>query len=284
MDQTIGNPASWLFKALRGSAHHIGQGVEHLGTHSAAPPQVRTLSLEDLRVALRLGLRDFAACRSDAMFLVFLYPLIGAAMISVGLSERMFALLVPMVFGFAILGPVAAVGLYEMSARREAGFDARWGDAFGVLRSPAFMSVLTLGIMLGALFICWLIAAQMLYYFTLGPTAPESFSAFAYDVIMTQKGQIMAVCGMIIGAGFALVALAMSLVSFQLLLDRRVGLPVAVATSMQLLRKNPRICLIWGALIGTLLVLGSLPFFVGLIIVIPVLGHASWHFYRRAVV
>lgn len=284
MERTIGNPASWLFKALRGSAQHIGQGVEQLGMHNAAPPQVRTLSFEDLRIALRLGLRDFAACRSDAMFLVFLYPLIGAAMITTALSEQMFVLLVPMIFGFALLGPVAAVGLYEMSARREAGFDARWGDAFAVLRSPAFMSILILGLFLGMLFICWLVAAQMLYYFTLGPAAPESFSAFASDVIMTQKGQIMALSGMMIGAGFALIALAVSLISFPLLLDRRVGLPVAVITSMRLLRKNPRVCLSWGAFIGALLVLGALPFFAGLIVVIPVLGHASWHLYRRAVV
>ncbi len=283
MGQTIGNPLSWLARNVGDASLHIGDSLEQIGSSSTDTPQIRQLTVSDLTQALRLGAKDFATCRSDAMFLVFFYPLIGLALVLFAMSEHLFPLLVPMIMGFAILGPVAALGLYEMSARREAGFEARWADAFAVLRSPAFLAVFVLSLFLAALFIAWLIAANMIYMRTMGPAQPASLMTFLTDVFTTRSGQVMAVSGMIVGAGFAGVAFAVSFISFPLLLDRRVGLPVAVVTSLRAVRANFSVSLIWGGLIGTSLILAALPFFAGMIVVVPVLGHATWHLYRRII-
>lgn len=284
MAKTIGNPLSWLLQGAETTGQHFGKTVGEMGSSDVTElPQARRLSMDDLIHSLAAGLEDFAACRSDAMFLVLFYPVIGIALIVMSLSMNLLPLIVPMIMGFAILGPVAAVGLYEMSSRREAGFKPRWMDAFGVIRSPAFGAILVLGFYLAALFIIWLVAADMIYIRTLGPEPPTSILGFATAVVTTREGWIMAITGGALGAIFAFAALAMSLVSFPLLLDRHVGLPVAVATSIKVLRKNPVICITWGVIVGSMLVIGAIPFLAGLIIVVPVLGHATWHLYRRAV-
>ncbi|CUH78866.1 putative integral membrane protein [Tritonibacter multivorans] len=283
-DRTIGNPVSWAMQSLGRAGSHAAETVEEIRSDSAAHPEVRKITMEDLRAALTAGWSDFTAARSDAMFLVFIYPLIGVAMVSLGFRLEMIPLLFPMIMGFALIGPVAAIGLYEMSRRREAGEEMRWMAAFSVLRSPAFGPILLLGLYLGGLFVGWMLAAQFIYVLTLGPEMPESALALFTAALTTPMGWVMTIAGTLVGAGFALAALAVSIVSFPLLLDRPVGLPIAVSTSMEMLRKNRRLSLTWGAMVGSLLVVGSIPMFLGLVIVVPLLGHATWHLYRRAVV
>ncbi len=284
MAQTIGNPASWLVKHFGSTGQHIGNSVDQIRSPSTELPEIRRLALQDLIAALKMGMRDFAACRSDAMFTVFLYPLIGIALVAMAASEQFFPLLVPMILGFAIVGPAAAVGLYEMSARREAGFEAKWSDALNLIRTPAFVPILTLSLFLAALFVMWLVMANIIFMYTLGPESPEGLWHFLRDVATTPEGRIMAVVGMAVGSIFALAAFATSLISFPMLLDRRVGVPVAVVTSLRAVRRNLRVTLVWGIMVGTALAIGSIPFFAGLIIIVPILGHATWHLYRRLVV
>jgi uncharacterized membrane protein len=284
MAKSIGNPLSWLFQHAETTSHHISASVDQMGSNTARDmPQVRRLELSDLKYALNAGVGDFASCRSDAMFLVLFYPLIGIVMVVMGFSMNLLPLLVPIIMGFTLIGPLAAVGLYEMSRRREAGLEPKWGDALDVIRSPSFGAMLMLGVYLAALFFGWLICANAVYGWTLGPEAPASFAGFVTDTFTTTAGWIMILVGSALGALFALAALAISVVSFPLLLDRQVGLPVAVITSVRVLRASPVVTLAWGGLIGASLFIASIPFLLGLVVVVPIFGHATWHLYRRAV-
>jgi uncharacterized membrane protein len=286
MVQTIGNPLSWSVDAARGAGRHLESVAGALGgeVHEEALPQIRRIGTEDLKAALRKGVEDFAACRTDVAFVVLLYPVIGIALAWIALNQNWLPLVFPMMSGFALIGPVAAVGLYEMSRRREAGQTARFSDAFEVARSPAFGAIFALGLMLFGFFLTWMIVADMIYRMTLGPEAPVSAGAFLSDTFTTGAGWAMLVVGIVIGGIFAAAVLSISVVSFPLLLDRHVGLPVAVITSMRVAAANPRIVALWGLIVAVSLAVASIPLFLGLIVVLPVLGHATWHLYRRAVV
>ncbi|MGP6088546.1 DUF2189 domain-containing protein [Antarctobacter jejuensis] len=285
MAQTIGNPGTWLAGALGLAGRHAAESTQRLGGDEAeAPPQTRTLTTADLRDALSAGWQDFQACRTDVMFIVLLYPVIGLILAVAALNLNLIPLIFPLIAGFALLGPVSAVGVYEISRRREAGEDIGLLSALKVVERPRFASVVVLGIYLATVFCLWMVVAGHLYGATMGPEAPASIGAFLNDALTTGAGLTMIVLGCAIGFVFALAVLATSVVAFPLLLDRRVGLPVAVLTSIRVTRENPRVILTWGAIVAAGLVIGSLPFLLGLVIVLPVLGHATWHLYRRAVV
>jgi uncharacterized membrane protein len=152
-----------------------------------------------------------------------------------------------------------------------------------VVRAPAFGAILVLGLVLLAIFLLWLAAAYGIYQATLGPEPPVSVGAFLRDVFTTGPGWTLIVVGVGVGLLFALVVLTISVISFPLLLDRDVGLYKAVATSVRAVMANPGPMAAWGLIVAGGLVIGSIPLFLGLIIVMPVLGHATWHLYRKLV-
>jgi uncharacterized membrane protein len=283
MPRTIGNPLSWGARALWGTGHAVGDVIDGVASHDIAPPEVREIGVDDIREALRKGVADFAASRSDVLFLVIIYPIVGALLLFVALNRGLLPILFPMVAGFALLGPLAGIGLYEISKRREAGQDASWGAVISSLRSRVLGPELVLGGYLLAIFVIWMFVADAIFQATLGPDIPASMGAFITAVLTTGAGWAMIVIGCGVGFIFALVVLVMSLTSFPMLIDRPVGLPVAVATSIAVARKNPRTVAIWGLLVAVSLAVASIPLFLGLIIVMPVLGHATWHIYRAAV-
>jgi uncharacterized membrane protein len=232
---------------------------------------------------LASGLRDFGAYRTDVIFLCIIYPLAGLVLARLAFGYDMLPLLFPLASGFALIGPVAAVGLYEMSRRREQGVDINWADAFGVVRAPAFGAILMLGLLLLAIFLLWLAAAYAIYLVTLGPEPPASIGTFIRDVFTTGAGWALIVVGCGVGFLFAVLVLTISVVSFPLLLDRDVGLYTGVATSVRAVLVNPVPMAAWGLIVAGGLVIGSIPVLLGLIIVMPVLGHATWHLYRKVV-
>jgi uncharacterized membrane protein len=284
---SIRNPVEWGVDQVK----HAGQALEEaagavrraqIELHSPAP-RIARIHAADLRQALAAGLDDFAASRTDVVLLCLVYPVLGLVLVRLAAGHQMLPLLFPLASGFALLGPFAAIGLYEMSRRREQGMAIGWADAFGVIRAPAIASIVLLGVVLMAIFLLWLLAAEAIYRLTLGPEAPVSLAAFIHDVFLTKSGWIMIVVGIGVGFLFAVVVLAIGAVSFPLLLDRAAGLDTAVATSVHAVLANPGPMALWGLIVTAGLVFGSIPFLLGLVVVLPVLGHATWHLYRRLV-
>jgi uncharacterized membrane protein len=281
----IRNPAEWGVDQLRTANLAVERAGHSLRSPSrdAARPLVRRIELADLKDVLARGISDFAAYRTDVMFLCVIYPVAGLLLAWLAFGYDLLQLVFPLAFGFALIGPVAAVGLYEISRRREQGIEITWADAFGVVRAPAFGAILVLGLVLLAMLLLWLAAAQGVYVMTLGPEPPASLGAFARDVLTTRAGWALVAVGVGVGALFAVLVLTISVVSFPLLLDRNVGLYAAVATSVRAVATNPGPMAVWGLIVAGALAIGSIPLLLGLIVVIPVLGHATWHLYRKVV-
>jgi uncharacterized membrane protein len=249
----------------------------------AAQPVVRKIGLADLRDALAKGADDFYAMPTHAIFLCIIYPIVGFALARLAFGYSILPLLYPLVSGFALVGPIAALGLYELSRRREAGLETSATRAFDVFESSSVGAVAVLGILLLIIFVVWVAVADAIYVANFGYASPPSVGAFLKDVLTTRPGWNLIIVGNGLGLLFAILVLTISVVSFPLLLDRDVGAAVALLTSIRAVAHNPLTMMVWGLIIAALLVVGSLPLFFGLTVVMPLLGHATRHLYRKVV-
>ena len=207
---------------------------------------IRRIAPSDLFDALARGVDDFIAMPSHAVFLCVIYPLLGIALIAMTLGESMLPLAFPIAAGFALVGPLAAIGLYELSRRREAGLDSSTSHALDVLHSPSLGAIVALGLLLMAIFLIWLAVADAIYIAYFGYHGPASIGQFISDVFQTRAGWMLIVVGTGVGFLFAVLVLTISAISFPLLLDRDVGAAVAVLTSIRVVAKNPLTMALWG--------------------------------------
>ena len=261
------------------STFHVYFGPEALETRIRR----RKIAPRDCLAALREGFDDFVTMPTHPVFVGVFYAIAGILLVGLTSFSNALHLVFPFAAGFALLGPFFAVGLYEMSRRREKGLSASWRNAFAVARSPALASILALGLLLFFIFAVWIAAADLLYVWLYGPKPPAALLPFLGDVLTTGRGWTLILLGGLIGFGFAALTLCLSIVSFPLMLDRDVGLVPAVVASAQTARDNPGAIALWGLIVAAALVVGSIPLFIGLAIVVPVLGHATWRLYRRAI-
>lgn len=254
-----------------------------LSPASRIPASVRPITEADLNWALAEGWKDFQDRRGDLVVLALIYPIVAFAAVAIAFDTRLLPLFFPAVAGLSILGPAVASGFYELARRREGGVDAGWSHFFDPLQGRSRFSLLVLTAGLFLLFLCWLGAAGLVYQSTLAlwrPTAAEFFRA----VVSTTDGWRMIFIGNLVGFVFAAATLCLAFVSFPMVVDRNVDPFVAVATSLAAVRANPRVTASWGLRVALLLGAGCLPAFIGLAVVLPVLGYASWHLYTRIVV
>jgi len=283
----IRNPIEWGVDQVRHATTTVesaSRDVRRTERDAHSPiPEVRRIQARDIREVITKGFEDFGARRTDIMFLCVFYPVMGLVLARLAFGYDMLPLLFPLASGFALVGPLAAVGLYQMSRRREQGLEASWTDAFDVFREPSFGSIAVLGLVLMAVFLIWLVVAQAIYEVTLGPEPPVSISNFIHEVFTTSAGWTLIIVGVGVGFLFAVLVLAIGAVSFPMLLDRNVGVETAVWTSVRAVSANAGPMAIWGMVVVAGLIIGSIPIFLGLVIIIPVLGHATWHLYRKLV-
>ncbi|MCM8730973.1 DUF2189 domain-containing protein [Hephaestia sp. GCM10023244] len=248
----------------------------------AAETRIHQIDGDDLRWALREGWNDFRSMRGDILFAALLYPLIGLIAAAITFDSRLLPLFFPLVAGLSILGPIVSSGFYELARRREEGREANWTHFLDPLRERR-RGIVELTIWLVMLFLIWLGVAWLVYDLTLGALAPADIGSFLTALFTTREGWTMIVLGNVAGAVLAAVTIATTLVAAPMVVDKAVEADSAIAVSLRATRANAGTITRWGLIVVALLVIGAIPVFIGLAVVLPVLGYATWHLYTRLV-
>jgi uncharacterized membrane protein len=268
-------------------AHFLQPGVDLRWPACAiwrpGEPAVRAIGVADLRDAIRKGLEDFNAVPTHVAILGIIYAVLGLILFRLAFGYDVLHLIYPMLAGFALIGPFAAIFFYQLSRRREQGLDVSPAHLVEVFRSPSIGAIFRLGVVLTLIFLAWVGAAQLMYVQIMGGKVPASFADFLSEVLTTPAGHQLILVGNTVGFVFALVVLVISVVSFPMLVDRNVSAATAVRTSVRAVIESPLTMAVWGLIVLGSLILGALPLFFGLAVIIPVLGHATWHLYRKTV-
>jgi len=244
-------------------------------------PALNPLTAADLSAALAAGWADFRAAPAFGLFFALVYAAGGLLLYWALTTAGQPVWFVAVAAGFPLFAPFAAVGLYEVSRRRQAGLPLDWGSVLGALRGQGDGQLPVMAVIVLLVFGFWVILARGIFaiFFAQSGIGPESLGMLA-----SLNGVLMVIVGGAVGGALALMLFAVTALSLPMLLDRPVDFVTAIVTSLTVVRSHPQVMLRWAATIVVLLVLGMIPAFLGLLIVLPVLGHATWHLYDRAVV
>jgi uncharacterized membrane protein len=250
---------------------------------SPTPPArvVNDLALGDLGVVLGAGWRDFAAMPQFGLFFGGVYVLTGLVIGYVAFTGGEIAWLIPAIAGFPLVAPFVAVGLYEASRRRERHEVLSWRGVLGALKGHGDDQILSMGVIVFVAFSFWMIVAHAIFAIFM---AESGMGGESLDALLTPAGLAMLAVGSAVGGVMAFAFYAMTVISLPMLVDRKVDFLTAIIASFKVIRGNLVIMLVWAAVIAALLFVAMLPAFLGLAVVLPVLGHATWHLYRRAVI
>ena len=236
-----------------------------------------------MRLSLKQGLDDFLSLRGDLFFAGLIYTVIGIAAVVMTTNGPLMPFFFPIVAGVALLGPVAAVGFYELARRREKGQEVHWFNFLDVRKRRTVDDMGMVAGLLLAIFFLWLLAAGALYALIFGWATPATMGDFVAMIFTTARGWALIVSGAIVGAIFGWFVLALSVASLPMLVDCDVSAAEAVSASWRAAHANKGEMIRWGVIVGVLLVLGSIPLFVGLAFVLPWLGYSTWHLYTRLI-
>jgi uncharacterized membrane protein len=246
-------------------------------------PTIRSIGPADLKDALVKGLDDFWAMPTHVAFISLIYPIFAVMLGALILEDNFAPDLYPFAAGFPLIGPFAAIGLYELSRRRELGLDTSWRHAFDVVYSKSLGAIIALGLLLSAILVVWVAIEHAIYVANFGYEEVTSLTTFTHDLLTTKQGHNVFVVGNLVGFLFALLAFSLTVVSFPLLLDRNVGVVAAALTSVRVVLTNPMTMALWALFVACSLLIGFLAFLFGLAVVMPVLGRSTWHLYRKVV-
>jgi uncharacterized membrane protein len=242
-------------------------------------PEIGRITVAELWAALRAGARDFRAAPAFGVFFAAFYVAVGLGLIVLGASTYVWTLVLAL--GFPLVAPFAAVGLYEVSRRLEAGEPLAWGDILGVVLREKDRQIPWIGAILVIVFLFWSFFAHMLFALFMGLSTLTNISS-SWEALLTPTGLTMIAAQLVVGGAVAFLVFSLTVVSLPLLLEREVDFVTAMLLSMRTVAANLPVMLLWAAIIAALLFAGMLPYFLGLFVVLPILGHATWHLYRRA--
>ncbi|MCK0094769.1 DUF2189 domain-containing protein [Yoonia sp. F2084L] len=235
--------------------------------------------MADIMASLRAGLGDFRRAPQFGLFFSAVYVVGGFLMLWIGAGHVTWTLATSL--GFPLLAPFAAAGLYEVSRRMEAGEALAWGGVLGIVWNERTRQLPWLGAIIVIYFLFWTFLAHMIFALFMGLSTMTNISQ-SLDVFLTLNGIAMIVVELVVGAVLAFVLFSMTVVSLPLVLHREVDFVTAMLTSMKVVRMNLFVMLVWAMIIAVLSLLALLPWFLGLMVVLPILGHATWHLYKRA--
>ena len=248
-------------------------------TPAASPlPEIGTVTLGELWVSLKAGFWDFRRAPAFGLFFSGVYVLCGFGLWWIGAGHFVWTLVLSL--GFPLIAPFAAVGLYEVSRRLEAERPLVWREILGVVVGEKDRQLPWLGAIVVIIFLFWSFLAHMIFALFMGLSTMTNITT-SFEVFLTPNGLAMIAVELVVGGATAFLVFSITVVGMPLLLDKEVDFVSAMLHSMKTVRRNLGVMLIWAALIAALLFLGLLPMFLGLLVVLPVLGHATWHLYRR---
>ncbi len=245
-----------------------------------ALPDVRQVAVSDIKAVLAAGLADFLKAPAFGLFFSAIYVAGGIIIYLVYTAAGQEWWLIPVIVGFPILAPFAAVGLYEVSRRIEAGEPLVWREVLGVVFSQKDRQIPSMAMVILLMFMFWVFVAHTIFALFMGLSAMTNVTS-SLALLLEGNGPIMLLVGSAIGAGFAAVLFSITVAGLPLLLDREVDFVSAMILSVKAVVTNIGAMIVWGIVIAVLLFLGMLSLFLGLFLVLPVLGHATWHMYRR---
>ncbi|SPJ29127.1 DUF2189 domain-containing protein [Falsiruegeria mediterranea] len=248
-----------------------------------AMPQVNTLSAEDITAALKAGFADFLARPVMSGFFGLLYAVFGILIVWSLFRLGQLWVIIPAIAGFPLVAPFAAAGLYEMSRRRQANISFGWADILGVVanqrkREMGWMAFVTLFV-----FWVWIYQIRLWLAVILRDASFSDFGGFLNVVFFTPEGWLFLLIGTGVGAILSAVLFSVTVIAMPMLLDRETDFVTAMITSVRTVKENPVVMLTWAAIITGAMILSLVPAFLGLIVTLPVLGHTTWHLYRRAI-
>lgn len=245
--------------------------------------QIRTIGLDDLWQSLRQGYDDFGAKPSSIPLSILFYSLFAFIITLFAFGEELRYLAFPIVAGFTLIGPLVAMVFFEISRRRERGQDLRWSSAFRFIHTYSFAPILAMSILMMVLYVAWLFMAELIFFSTFD-TMPATLAAFINELFTTRHGGALIFYGNFVGFLFAFAAMAMSVIAFPLALDKPVTSTTAISVSIRAFTANVYVLAVWGIVVVAMLTLGAALFLIGLSVALPILGHATWHLYRKIIV